>query len=123
MTRRVARFLIHLYPLSWRARYGAEFEAFLIQENAGIREVVDVACCAVREHLFLFGELTMTNLQRSVVWMAYSCLAAILAGMNVWWTVDDTPLVHAVRDSSVRTRQYALEQASHRASMLTVPAG
>jgi hypothetical protein len=101
MTRRTARFLIALYPLSWRSRYAAEFEEFLVQEGTGCREVIDVVCCALREHLFLLGELTMTNLQRSVVWMAYSCLAAILAGINLWWTVDDTPMVHAMQEHSL----------------------
>jgi hypothetical protein len=101
MTRKAARLLISLYPLSWRERYAAEFEAFLVQENVGSRDVMDVLCCAFREHLFLLGELTMTNLQRSVVWMAYSCLAAILAGMNLWWTVDDTPLVHAMQEHNL----------------------
>jgi hypothetical protein len=111
MTRPLARFLIGLYPLSWKARYGAEFEAFLIQENAGIREVVDVMCCAFREHLLLLGEFRMTNLQRSIVWMAYSCLAAILAGMNLWWTVDDTPLVHAMQEHQLLSVSWSAVEA------------
>src|SRR5204863_144941 len=74
---------------------------FLIQEKAGFREVADVMCCAFREHLFLLGQSRMNNLQRSVIWMAYSCLAAILAGINLWWTVDDTPLVHAMQEHNL----------------------
>lgn len=111
MTRQVARFLIGLYPLSWRARYGAEFEAFLIQETAGIREIVDVMCCAFREHIILLGEFRMTNLQRSIVWMAYSCLAAILAGINLWWTVDDTPLVQAMQEHKLLSASWSTVEA------------
>src|SRR5205085_836804 len=66
------------------------------QEKAGIREIMDVMCCAFREQIILLGEFRMSNLQRSIVWMAYSCLAAILGGINLWWTVDDTPLVQAM---------------------------
>ena len=96
MTRRAARLLISLYPPSWKTRYAEEFEAFLTQGNTGFSEFANVVCCALREHISLLGAFNMNNLQRSLVWMAYSCVAAIPAGINLWWTVDDTPLVHAM---------------------------
>ena len=110
MTSRAARLLISLYPRSWRARYAEEFEDFLIQD-AGFRDIADVLCCALREHIILPGDLRMTNLQRSLVWMAYSCLAAILAGINLWWTVDDTPLARAMQDHALLSASWAAVEA------------
>lgn len=111
MTRRASRFLISLYPRAWRARYAEEFEAFLTHEEVGFREIVDVVCCALRERIFLPGVFTMNNLQRSLVWMTYSCLAAILAGINLWWTVDDTPLASAMQQHALLSASWGAVEA------------
>jgi hypothetical protein len=124
MTRAVARLLISLYPLHWRARYAQEFEAFLTQENAGFRDIGDVVSCALRERIFLLGEFMMTNLQRSLVLMAYSCLAAILAGINLWWTVDDTPLARAMQQHALLSVSWgAVEAGSLIMSIAALAAG
>jgi hypothetical protein len=53
----LARLLIRLYPRRWRERYGAEFEALLLDGNeCGIRgsvaTVVNVVRSAIGEHIF-----------------------------------------------------------------------
>ena len=48
----VARVLIGLYPRGWRERYGAEFEAFLVEGSTGFRETLNVVGSAVHEHIF-----------------------------------------------------------------------
>jgi hypothetical protein len=111
MTSRAARFLTSLYPHAWRTRYAEEFEAFLNQEKVGFGEIVDVVCCALRERIFLLGVFTMNNVQRSLAWMTYSCLAAILAGINLWWTVDDTPLASAMQQHALLSASWEAVEA------------
>ena len=101
MTTRTARLLVRLYPLPWRRRYADEFEEFLVGEKPGFRGILDVVYWAIRERINHLGEFTMTNTQRSLVWMVYACLAAILAGTNLWWTVDDTPLASAMQQHAL----------------------
>ncbi len=53
--RRVLRFLVLLYPRSWRARYGCEFEALL--EDAGLRwrDLGDVVLSALAVQMRTWG--------------------------------------------------------------------
>src|ERR1017187_10611006 len=48
-------------------------------------------------HIRSFGKDTMTNAGRSSVLVIYACAAAVAAGLNFYWTVDDTPLGGAMR--------------------------
>lgn len=51
MTPRFARWLVRLYPLDWRERYGEEFEALLQDGPGGFRAVVNVLYSAFRERV------------------------------------------------------------------------
>ncbi len=51
MTPRFARWLVRLYPLDWRERYGEEFEALLQDGPGGFRALVNVLCSALRERI------------------------------------------------------------------------
>ena len=51
MNQCLAKLLISAYPRWWRQRYGVEFEALLIAEPGGFRNLADVARSAVREHI------------------------------------------------------------------------
>ncbi len=97
MNRRTAGWLIRLYPPAWRARYGEEFFAFLEARSVMSRELPNVVGCALYERVRWFGVYKMSQLQYSLVLMVYAYLAAIAAGVNLYWTVDDTPLVDAMR--------------------------
>ena len=101
MTTRTAQLLVRLYPPPWRRRYEKEFEEFLVGEKPRLRGILDVVCWAVRERINHLGEFTMNGLQRSLVWMVYACLAAMLAGGNLWWTVDDTQLALAMQQHAL----------------------
>jgi hypothetical protein len=46
-----ARWLVRLYPLKWRERYGEEFQALLQDGPSGVRAMANVFCSALREHL------------------------------------------------------------------------
>jgi hypothetical protein len=51
---RVSRFLVRLYPAAWRARYGSELEALVLEQAGGRvpwRVGLDVALAAGRERL------------------------------------------------------------------------
>jgi len=57
MNTQVARLLTRLYPRRWRTRYGAEFEALLLEGNGrGMRgsfaAAVNVVRSAIGEHIF-----------------------------------------------------------------------
>ncbi len=52
MNRAAAHLLTLLYPRSWRARYGEEFEALLEAGSGGLGVVSDVVSLAVCEYIF-----------------------------------------------------------------------
>jgi hypothetical protein len=60
----VTSFLIRLYPASWRARYGDEFEAVLEEQPLGPFDVADILLAALDAHLHLRGLDAATNRQR-----------------------------------------------------------
>jgi hypothetical protein len=60
----VTSFLIRLYPASWRARYGDEFEAILEEQPLGPFDVADILLAALDAHLHLRGLDAASNRQR-----------------------------------------------------------
>ncbi len=48
----LARLLTRLYPRAWRERYGAEFEALLLDGRGGLRTAADVVGSALSERIF-----------------------------------------------------------------------
>ena len=97
MNRRAAGWLIRIYPVAWRARYGEEFLALIQERSVTPRETLNVIGCALYERVRSSGVYKMSKQQYSLVLMVYAYLAAIAAGLNLYWTVDDTPLVDAMR--------------------------
>jgi len=57
-------FLIRLYPATWRARYGDEFEAVLEEQPLGPFDVADILLAALDAHLHLRGLDGPANRQR-----------------------------------------------------------
>lgn len=51
MNPRLAHLLVCLYPLAWRERYGAEFEALLQAGRGGLRASANVVWSALHEHV------------------------------------------------------------------------
>ena len=108
MHRRLARRLASLYPPSWRARYGDEFAAFLEDHPATPLAILNIIGSAILERLRAARDFQMDSRQRTLVLMAFSYLAAVAAGVNFYWTVNDTPLSgvmrsHAPLGASFRT--------------------
>jgi hypothetical protein len=95
MKARMRRTLIRLYPASWRARYEEEFSTFLEAEHA--RTALNIIAWACRERVRAFIEDDMAIAGRGLTLMVYAYLASIVAGVNLYWTVDDTPLVGVMR--------------------------
>jgi hypothetical protein len=93
--------LTRLYPLSWRNRYGTEFEALLEECLHSPMDVLDVILGAFDAHLQLLnGEninwrlLNMLNKLRTTILMVFaSYIAFIIAGMSLEGVLDDSPLV------------------------------
>ena len=52
MRRVAARLLTRMYPRAWRERYGAEFEAFLLDEKSGFGVAANVVWSALWERVF-----------------------------------------------------------------------
>jgi hypothetical protein len=97
MNRHLVDALTQLYPASWRRRYAAEFSAFLEESKCGIRDVADILWSALREHLLSKGEREMNRSQHASGSLAFSFLASLAAGINLVLTVDDSPLIDAMR--------------------------
>lgn len=96
MTPRLARRLTALYPRSWRARYADEFAALLESHTTTPSVIVNTFWCAGREHAHHWIEHIMTPARRLTLLM-YACLAAMVAGVNLYWTIDDTSIIPAMR--------------------------
>jgi hypothetical protein len=97
MNAKLTRRLVSLYPGSWRARYGDEFEAFLEAHPATLSGILDVIGSALVEQLRAAGDFRMDARQRTLVLMALAYLAAVAAGVNFYWTVSDTPLAAVMK--------------------------
>lgn len=91
----LAHRLVALYPRTWRDRYQEEFEAFLEAETSSPAAILNIIRAACKEHVSAF-ELDMTPARRLTLLM-YACLAAMTAGVNLYWTIDDTTVGHAMR--------------------------
>jgi hypothetical protein len=93
--------LMRLYPLSWRNRYGAEFDALLEECLHSPLDVLDVILGALDAHLQLLnGEninwrlLNMLNKLRTTILMVFaSYVAFIVAGMSLVGLLDDSPMI------------------------------
>src|SRR5579872_6204890 len=95
------RRLTGLYPLEWRSRYGEEFQSFLETHPSNLRTILNVIGWAVYERLLSLRKSKMDRRQLSLTSMLYAYLGAIAAGINFYWTVDDTPLAVAMHNHSV----------------------
>src|ERR1700749_2609777 len=51
----LVRILARLYPAAWRAKYGAEFDALIVDSRAGVREVLNVATGALQMQFTTWG--------------------------------------------------------------------
>lgn len=100
MKARIARHLTALYPKVWRRRYQSEFEDLLAAQPSSFKNILNVARWAIYEHFRSMGEIQMDARQNSIVLMTLSGLAAVAAGINFYWTVDDTPLAVAMHSHS-----------------------
>ena len=120
MNCRLAQLLTGLYPPSWRARYGEEFKTFLEVRPAGVSSVLNVIGSAFVEHFCSFGDYKMSRLQRSLVLMVYAYLATIAAGVNLVMTVDDTPLVEAMRAHAALSACWNLVAAGSLVSLAAI---
>jgi hypothetical protein len=77
----VNRFLVRLYPVDWRARYGDEFEALLAERPLGPFDVVDVALSAFDAHLRRGGPTAPGEHTRGVrMTLRNGGIAAIVGG-------------------------------------------
>jgi hypothetical protein len=101
MHRRLARRLSSLYPASWRARYGDEFAAFLEDHPSTPSAILDIIGSAILERLRAAGDLYADARQRTLVLMALASLAAVAAGINFYWTVNDTPLAAVMQSRTL----------------------
>ena len=113
MNKRLASFLTSLYPKAWRARYESEFVAFLEEGSAGSKVVVNILAGALGEHLRSWRGRTLSQTQNGLILSTYAWVIAVVAGMNLWWTVDDNPLL-AMMDShaGLLTSWLAIEAGS-----------
>ena len=66
MNPRLAYFLVHLYPSSWRRRYGVEFVALLESGKSDLRTFANVGWSAIGERIVSTQGLTIDESARSI---------------------------------------------------------
>ncbi|HEY0796869.1 MAG TPA: hypothetical protein VGD64_13940 [Acidisarcina sp.] len=109
MNRRLARLLVGLYPRGWRARYGDEFEALLLDRPGGLEAVANVFWAAFCEHIFptqggamhreavSFGSVMKQPSAYLPLAMSVTALALVLlhvARYGAMHEVDEGPTAH-----------------------------
>jgi hypothetical protein len=91
--------LVRLYPLHWRQRYGEEFEALLEQCLNGPMDVLDIILGALDAHLWSSAAgtwrlMNMNNKLRTAILLVFAAyIAFIVAGMGVYGFADDSPFI------------------------------
>ncbi len=96
MNVRLIRGLTRLYPPAWRSRYGEEFQNLLETDSPTPQTILNVVRWALYERFVSLCGLIMDRRQTSLALMLYTALASGAAGMNFYWTVNDTPLATAM---------------------------
>src|SRR5262249_52016846 len=66
-------------------------------QPATLPGILNVIGAALREQFRASGDFHMNARQRTLVLMAFAYLAAVAAGVNFYWTVNDTPLPTVMR--------------------------
>ena len=122
MSPRLASRLIRLFPPAWRARYGEEFQALLESHPSTVRAVCNVIVCAVGARVSSWSPFTMDNRQRALVFMTYAYLAAVAAGVNFYFSVDDTALAEAMRTHAPLWMSFSLVAKSSFVAFVTAVA-
>jgi hypothetical protein len=100
MNARLVSQLVSLYPQEWRTRYGEEFQSFLETHPSNLRTILNVIGGSLHERVLSLGKFTMDRRQNSLALMLYAYLGALAAGINFYWTVDDTPLAAVMQNYS-----------------------
>lgn len=75
MTRAFLALVLRLYPKSWRARYGAEFQELLATEPITLVVLVDVARAAAIERLFNPSGLGARSMSNNRKWLRIALIA------------------------------------------------
>jgi hypothetical protein len=85
VTPRLARWLVRLYPLDWRVRYGEEIEALLQDGPGGLRVLINVVCSAIRERLVtpITVGLTMNQYPNSILSLSRNPSAFVPMAMSL----------------------------------------
>lgn len=92
--------LLRLYPHWWRSRYAEEFLALLEETPPGIVSLLDITVCALAARLSSsMGDPVMHPVQRALPASFAAWLMAVGAGINLYASVDDNPVVAAMRRS------------------------
>ncbi|MDE3136557.1 MAG: hypothetical protein KGL59_08275 [Acidobacteriota bacterium] len=75
-----------------------------------MKTIVNVAAWAIYERILSLGDIPMDARQNSFTLMTFAGLAAFAAGVNFYWTVDDTPLARAMHDHGALFASWTLVQ-------------
>jgi len=122
--RRVARFLIRLYPANWRARYGEEFDALLEDSPPGLGSLFDLMKGAIKMQMNVpsFPKVALVlGVAGLLVGLGVSFLVKPRYVSTSVMTFESTPgSTLAVRDQFVACQSEVLSRTSL-ASMITDP--
>lgn len=127
----VRPWLVRLYPLHWRERYGEEFEALLEQCLHAPLDVLDILLGAIDAHLNLspavnWRSMNMNNKLRTAILLVFAAyIVFIVAGMALYGLADDSPMAALMKTGTdlPLLASWLLVQAGAVIALLSVVAG
>lgn len=127
----IRAWLTRLYPLSWRERYGVEFEAMLEQCLNSPLDILDVILGAADAHLQLLnGEnvtwrlMNMLNKLRTTILIVFAAyIGFIVAGMALVGLLDDSPMIPFMKADQASTLAMTIVRLGSVIALLAVVVG
>jgi hypothetical protein len=121
--------LVHLYPRTWRDRYGDEFEALLEECLHTPLDVLDIFLGALDAHLELSHEtnwrlMNMNNKLRTTILIVFTAyIAFIIAGFSLVAFADDSPLVPLMQTNAALSAAWTTIEVGSVIALLAVVIG
>ena len=109
MTSRTAARLVSLYPRRWRTRYGEEFAALLEEHPFSFKTFANTFCSAAEAHMrAAVSHQCDWGIVVGSIWSAW--IAAVFAGLILYGTVDDSPLLASMNQNSIFAASWTVIQ-------------
>ena len=125
----VRNWLVHLYPLAWRERYGEEFETLLKECLHSPLDVVDIFLGALDAQLGFPYEknwrlMDMVNKLRTAILLVFAgYIGFVIGGFALYGLADDSPMAALMKTDPSLSAAWITVQAGAAVALLAVIIG